>query len=109
MIAGVKRKCNCGRKKRLWRASGRQQLESLQLAPWMKRRRGELLELLDQLNPTIAELSQAAEREAEKCPEARCLMTHPGVGTLTALALVLIIGKAERFGCGKQEGVNRTV
>src|SRR5499427_5896149 len=89
-------------KKRLWRASGRQQLESLQLAPWTKRRRGELLELLDRLNPTIAELSQAVEREAEKCPEAQRLMTHPGVGALTALAFVLIIGEAERFECGKQ-------
>jgi len=89
-------------KKRLWRASGRQQLESLQLAPWSSRRRGELLELLDRLNPTIAELSQAVEREAEKRPEAQRLMTHPGVGALTALAFVLIIGNAERFGCGKQ-------
>ena len=89
-------------KKRLWRASGRQQLECLPLAPWSSRRRGELLELLDRLNPTIAELSQAIEREAEKCPEAQRLMTHPGVGALTALAFVLIIGNAERFGCGKQ-------
>jgi len=31
-------------------------------------------------------------------------MTHPGVGALTALAFVLIIGKAERFQCGKQVG-----
>src|SRR5262249_60654147 len=30
--------------------------------------------------------------------------THPGVGALTALAFVLIIGKAERFQCGKQVG-----
>jgi transposase len=29
-------------------------------------------------------------------------MTHPGVGALTALAFVLIIGNAERFGSGKQ-------
>jgi transposase len=29
-------------------------------------------------------------------------MTHPGVGPLTALAFVLIVGKAERFQCGKQ-------
>jgi len=65
-------------------------------------RRRELLELLDRLSPTIAELSQAIEKEAEKCPEAQRLMTHPGVGALTALAFVLIIGNAERFGCGKQ-------
>jgi len=32
----------------------------------------------------------------------RCLMTHPGVGPLTALAFMLIIGRAERFQCGKQ-------
>jgi transposase len=38
----------------------------------------------------------------EESPEARRLMTHPGVGALTALAFVLIIGKAERFRCGKQ-------
>jgi transposase len=35
-------------------------------------------------------------------PEAQRLMTHPGVGALTALSFVLIIGKAERFRCGKQ-------
>jgi transposase len=89
-------------KKRLWRERGRQQLESFQLAPWASRRRRDLLELLDRLNPSIAELSQAIEREVEKCPAAKQLMTHPGVGALTALAFVLIIGKAERFQCGKQ-------
>jgi transposase len=57
---------------------------------------------MDRLNPTIAELTQAIEQEVEKCPEAQRLRTHPGVGALTALAFVLIIGKAERFRCGKQ-------
>jgi len=88
-------------KKRLWR-SRRPQLESLPLAPWAQRRRHDLLELLDRLNPTIAELSQSVEREVEKCPEAQRLATHPGVGALTAMAFILIIGKAERFPCGKQ-------
>ncbi len=89
-------------KKRLWRERGRQQLESFQLAPWASRRRRDLLELMDRLNPMIAELSQAIEREVEKYPAAQRLMTHPGVGPLTALAFVLIIGEAERFPCGKQ-------
>ena len=88
-------------KKRLWRTK-RPQLESFQLAPWASRRRHDLLELLDRLNPTIAELSQAVEQEVERSPEAQRLATHPGVGPLTALAFVLIIGKAERFQCGKQ-------
>jgi transposase len=55
-------------KKRLWREHGRKQLESIRLAPWASRRRHDLLELLDRLNPTIAELSQAIEQEAEKFP-----------------------------------------
>jgi transposase len=89
-------------KKRLWREAGRQQLEGFRLAPWASRRRQDLLALLDRLNPTIAELTQAIEREVEQCPEARRLQTHPGVGPLTALAFVLIIGQADRFRCGKQ-------
>jgi transposase len=89
-------------KKKLWRDAGRQQLESFPLAPWASRRRRDLLELLDRLSPTIAELTQAIEQEVEKCPEAQRLATHPGVGPLTALAFVLIIGRAERFRCGKQ-------
>jgi transposase len=89
-------------KKRLWRERGREQLESFRLAPWASRRRRDLLELLDRLTPTIAELTQAIEQEAGKCPEAQRLMTHPGVGALTALAFVLIMGRADRFQCGKQ-------
>ena len=89
-------------KKRLWREAGREQLEAIQLAPWASQRRRDLLELLDRLNPTIAQLTQAIDREVEKCPAARRLQTHPGVGPLTALAFVLIIGKADRFQCGKQ-------
>jgi len=89
-------------KKRLWREQGREQLESFRLGRWASRRRRDLLELLDRLNPTIGALSQAIEQEVEKCPEAQRLRTHPGVGPLTALAFVLIIGKPDRFQCGKQ-------
>jgi transposase len=89
-------------KKKLWREGGRKQLEAFRLAPWASRRREDLLKLLDGLNPTIAELTQAIEQEVEKCPAAQRLRTHPGVGPLTALAFVLIIGNADRFQCGKQ-------
>ena len=89
-------------KKKLWREKRRKQLEAIRLAPWASRRREDLLQLLDGLNPTIAELTEAIEQEVEKSAEARRLMTHPGVGPLTSLAFVLIIGRAERFQCGKQ-------
>ena len=91
-------------KKKLFSEQGRALLEKLSLAPWASRRRQELLELLDRMNPTIEELTKAAEQEVKKRPEALRLMTHPGVGPLTALAYVLIIGTPERFHCGKQIG-----
>jgi transposase len=91
-------------KEKLFSELGRAQLEKLALAPWAGRRRQELLELLDRMNPTIEELTRAAEQEARKRPEVLRLMTHPGVGPLTALAYVLIIGTPARFHCGKQIG-----
>jgi transposase len=90
------------RKKALWRPAGRKELESIALAPWASRRRQDLLDLLDQLTPKIQELTRALEEEVEKRPVTRLLMTHPGVGPLTALAYELVIGTPERFHCGKQ-------
>ena len=72
------------------------------MAPWASRRRQDLLDLLDQLTPKIQELTRALEEEVEKRPVTRLLMTHPGVGPLTALAYELVIGTPERFHCGKQ-------
>ena len=63
------------RQHRLWSQAGRAQLESFALAPWAARRRHDLLQLLDQLTPRIAELSQAIEQEAERRPEVQRLMT----------------------------------
>ena len=54
------------RKKKLWSEQGRAQLEKLSLATWASRRRQDLLELLDRMNPTIEELTAAVEREAQK-------------------------------------------
>jgi hypothetical protein len=91
------------RQKELWREQGREQLKSFRLAPWASRRRQDLLVLLDRVDPTIAELSQAIEQEVEKYPEARRLMTHPGVGPLTTLSFVLIIGRAETISVRKAD------
>jgi transposase len=92
------------RRKGLWSKAGRVQLGSLALAPWATRRREDLLALLDYLEPRIAKLTAAIEQEAQKRPRARQLMTHPGVGPLTALAFLLVIGTPQRFSCGKQIG-----
>jgi transposase len=90
------------RKKALWRPAGRNELESLKLAPWASRRRQDLLDLLDQLTPKIQDVTRQLEQEVEKRPVTRRLTSHPGVGPLTALAFELVIGTPERFHCGKQ-------
>jgi transposase len=89
-------------KKKLWSERGRAEFERLPLGFWASRRRQELLELLG--SPKIEELTTAVEQEAKKWPDALRLMTHPGVGPITALAYVLIIGTPERFARGKQIG-----
>jgi transposase len=85
------------RKKKLWTALGRKELVGLSLGPWASRRRQQLLEMLDQLEPVMDELDRAVIQEAEKRPAAVRLMTQPGVGPVTALAFVLTIGPVERF------------
>ena len=91
-----------GLRKKLWTTVGRRKLESLPLDPWASRRRRELLELLDQLSPSIEELDRAVITEAESRPAAVCLMQQPGVGPVTALAFVLTVGPVSRFANSKK-------
>jgi transposase len=90
------------RRTKLWTKTGRQELERLALSPWASRRRQELLEMLDRLNPVIEELDQAVEKEAESRAEAVLLMRQEGVGPVTALAFVLTVGPVTRFQNSKQ-------
>src|SRR5579875_724497 len=68
---------------RLWSARGRVELQKIPLREGMARRRQDLLALIEQ---------EVAQRE-----DAQRLMTHPGVGPLTALGTVLVLGPVERF------------
>jgi transposase len=91
------------KKGRLWSRPGREQLKSLVLPPWTTRRRDELLSLREQWDREIAELDQVVLKEAERNPEARYLMRHqPGVGPITALAVVLTLGPVERFASARK-------
>jgi transposase len=90
------------RKKKLFTAKGREELEKLSLGPWASRRRRELLAMLDQLDPVIEELDRAVQQEAESRADAVRLMTYPGVGPVTALAFVLTLGPMARFQRSKQ-------
>lgn len=90
------------RKKKLFTAKGRTELEGLRLGPWASYRRQELLRMFDELQSSVKKLDQAVELAARSEPLAARLMTHPGVGPITSLAFVLIIGPVERFDRSKQ-------
>ncbi|HEX8810902.1 MAG TPA: IS110 family transposase [Terracidiphilus sp.] len=92
------------KKGKLWTKAGREELEQLPLLPYAAQRRQRLLEGLDDLEAEIVELDRRVAEEARQRPEAVRLMTHPGVGPVTALAMVLTLGPAERFASAKQVG-----
>jgi transposase len=90
------------RKKKLFTAKGRKELEGLKLGPWASYRRQELLRMFDELTTTTARLDLAVEQAAKSQALAVRLMTHPGVGPVTSLAFVLILGPVARFQHSKQ-------
>ncbi|HVO82514.1 MAG TPA: IS110 family transposase [Terriglobales bacterium] len=90
------------RKRKLWSQAGMQLLRELPLKLWAACRREDLLGLLAMLNQQIGKLDQAVQQAAEQHPQARLLMTQPGVGPNTALAYVLTVGDVHRFRRGKQ-------
>jgi transposase len=92
------------KKYKLWSKTGRAELEQLPLLPYAAERRKRLLEALDGLEAEMVELDRRVVEEARQRPQAERLMTHPGVGPVTALAMVLTLGPAERFGSAKQVG-----
>ncbi len=90
------------RKRKLWSARGRAELDRLPLLPWASRRRQELLAWLDQLNASVSDLDQAVEQAARGRADVSLLRTHPGVGAVVGLAFVLTLGPASRFRRSKQ-------
>jgi transposase len=92
------------KKYKLWTQAGRGELEQLPLLPYAAQRRQKLLAELDAGEAEIGELDRRVAEEARQRPEAVRLMTHPGVGPVTALAMVLTLGPAERFESAKQVG-----
>jgi transposase len=85
------------RKKKLWSAKGRAELEGLGLGDWASQRRQELLELLDRFDARVRELNQAVKAAAEPRADCRELMKVKGVGPVTSLAYVLTLGPISRF------------
>ncbi|MGA2336191.1 MAG: IS110 family transposase [Terriglobales bacterium] len=86
----------------LWSAAGQGALEALPLPPYTGQRRTELLSLYVELQKRIQELDKEVEAQARQRPQACRLLTHPGVGAVTALATEVFLGDPNRFATGNQ-------
>jgi transposase len=85
----------------LWTPAGQQLLRMLPLAPHATHQRDTLLALYPQLQGPIDDLDHRVEEQAQQRCQARRLMTHPGVGPVTALATEVFLGDPRRFVDGK--------
>lgn len=85
----------------LWNRAGQHTLRTLPLTGHVCEQRDTLLALYPQLQSPIDELDRQVEKEAQQRAQARRLMTHPGVGPITALATEVFLGDPQRFADGK--------
>jgi len=85
----------------LWSESGQEAIASLPLAPHTAHRRSELQAMYAKFEAEIEQLNERVLERAGERPTAGLLMTHPGVGPITALATDVFLGDPKRFRDGK--------
>src|ERR1700677_1439279 len=85
----------------LWSHDGQSTIASLPRAPHTAHRRSELQAMYAKFETDIEKLNQRVQEQAAERPGATLLMTHPGVGPITALATDVFLGDPKRFADGK--------
>jgi len=85
------------RGKALWSQEGQRTIASLPLGPHAAGRRTALQALYRELDADIQVLDKRVMEQALERPGAKLLMTHPGVGPVTALATDVFLGDPARF------------
>lgn len=85
----------------LWSRRGQHGLRALPLTRHAGTQRDTLLALHPQLQGPIDELDREVAQQAQQRPQSQRLMTHPGVGPVTALATEVFLGDPRRFADGK--------
>lgn len=85
----------------LFTQRGMAHLRALPLPPHMTQRRDDSLELLAWLTARIMHVDEHIDRAAQANPHVLRLMTHPGIGALSALATVVVLGPVARFPSSK--------
>jgi transposase len=85
----------------LWSRDGQATIAALPLPRHAAYRRTQLQALYVHLTEQVDELDQRVRTHAQQRPQAVRLMTHPGVGPVTALATEVFLGDPARFADGK--------
>jgi transposase len=85
----------------LWSYDGQAKIAFLPLPPHTSLRRSALQALYRHMDEEIEKLTAQVAEQAEQRSGARLLMTHPGVGPVTALATDVFLGDPQRFDAGK--------
>ena len=85
----------------LWTQAGQHAIAALPLSPHAAYRRNELQAMYVKFQTEIEKLNQRVEQQARERSGARLLMTHPGVGPITALATDVFLGDPARFADSK--------
>ncbi len=86
----------------LFTGEGQRAFAQLKLRPYAQQSAEQLWQGLEWLGPRLAVLDKQTREAAAQRPEAERLMTYPGVGPVTALSWVLIVGPVQRFASGGQ-------
>jgi transposase len=81
----------------LWSQAGQAVIAELPLPPHAAARRTALLALYQHLNEQVGDLDDQVQAQAGARAAATRLMTHPGVGPVTALATEVFLGDPTRF------------
>jgi transposase len=87
----------------LWNRDGQALLSSLALPPHTADRRSELQALYQHLQAHLDRLDDRVQQVANERARATLLMTHPGVGPVTALATeVFVVSIPRGFSTGRR-------
>src|SRR5215469_5314580 len=86
----------------LWTQAGQHAIASLPLSPHAAYRRNELQAMYEKFEREIENLSQRVQQQARERVGERLLMSHPGVGPITALETEVLLGDPSRFAGSKE-------
>ena len=102
-LQAIAMSCGLSERSRMLSRAGQERLKSARMTPVIKQQSEDLLTLLVPINERIGRVDRWLKQQASTDDRVKLLMTHPGVGVLTALGVVHTLEPFNRF--SKQRSV----